>query len=165
MKIIFRLIAIGVLGVLGYWAWTVLHPSPEEIIRKNLLQVARSASFAANKGNIARLADAQKLGGFFASDANVTLDVPGAAQHTFEGRDEIVQAAFSVQKALSAVDIHFVGLVLALAPDKKSAEVELTAKINAPGEKSFFPQELKFLLKVIDGHWLITHVETVRVLK
>src|SRR5436190_24136740 len=103
MKIVIRLILAVAMLVLGIWLWTGLFPDPERIIRKRLTGVARSVSFAANEGNLARLASAQKLGSYFSPDVEIVFDAPGRGQHTLNGRDELMQAAMAVRSRASAL--------------------------------------------------------------
>jgi hypothetical protein len=53
---------------------------------------------------------------------------------------------------------------VALAADKQSATVDLTARARVGGEPDSYVQEMKFVLKKTDGHWLIVRVETVKTL-
>jgi hypothetical protein len=164
MKFLARIGVIVVLGGLGTWLWLVFHPAPEKMIRKRLMDVAQNASFTGKEGNIMQMAAAQKLADSFSSDAEIIVDVPNVQKINFEGRDGILQAAVRARTVVDSVKIEFLDLNVTLAPDKKTAEVELTAKIISPGERDFVPQELKFSMKESDGQWLITRVETVRVL-
>ena len=51
---------------------------------------------------------------------------------------------------------------MTMAPDRQSAVADLTAKAAVPGQKDFEVQEMKFVLKKINGEWLITRAETVK---
>jgi len=164
MKIIIRLVLSAAFIALGFWLWTVFFPSPEQIIRKQLANVARAVSFTANEGLLARAHNASKLAGYFSVDAQVSLDAPGHDSYTFNGRNEIMQAAAGARSAAGALAVEFLDVAVALAADKLSATVDLTAKAKIPGERDFYVQEVKFTLKKIDGDWLIVRVETVKTL-
>jgi hypothetical protein len=70
----------------------------------------------------------------------------------------------TIRTHLSSVSIEFLDIVIALAPNNQSAVANLTAKVRVPGEKDMIPQELKMMLKKVDGKWLIRKVETVKTL-
>jgi len=162
MNKLFRLILVVALLALGVWLWTVLCPGPERIIRKRLAQVARAASFGPNEGTLSRLANVAQLAGYFSADIEVKIEALGRGQHTFSGRDEITQAALAARSAAGALNVEFLDVGMTMAPDRQSAVADLTAKAAVPGQKDFEVQEMKFVLKKINGEWLITRAETVK---
>jgi hypothetical protein len=164
MKIVFRCLLIVALAALGVWLWLVLFPSPEKVIRKRLTELARTASFSANESDLARLVHAQHLAGFFATNIEVNLNVPGRVQHTLMGREEIAQAALAASKTVGGLKVKFPDVNVMVAPDKQSASVDLTVEAHVSGERDPVVQEMKFTLQKTDGEWLITRVETVRTL-
>ena len=108
--------------------------------------------------------NAEKLAGCFSPDAQVSFDAPERERRTISGHDEITQTALGVQNAIRYLKVEFLDANVSVSPDKLSATVDLTAKVNVAGEKDLFVQEMRFILKKIDGEWLITHVETLRTL-
>jgi hypothetical protein len=150
-----------VLGI-GLLAWRFFFPGPERVIRKRMDEIAKLASFQANEGPLARVANVQKLTSFFSGDVEVMLDVRGNQAQTFSGRATLLQAAMGVRTALSSLTVEFLDVNVAVDPDKMSAVVHLTAKGKVPGDMQV--QELKMILKKIDGDWLITRIETVKTL-
>jgi hypothetical protein len=164
MKTAFRFILLAALAALGVWLWFVLFPGPEAVIRQRLTKLARTASFTAGEGNLARLAAAQNLAGFFATNIEVDINVPGRIQHTLVGRDEIKQAALGARSTLSGLKVTFPDIDVAVAADKQSAVVDLTVQVNVAGEHDSIVQEMKFTLRKTDDGWLIERVETVRTL-
>jgi len=164
MKIVFRFILLAALVALGVWLWFVLFPSPERIIRQRLAELARAASFSSGESDLARLAAAQSLAGFFATNVDVDLDVPGRGQISLAGRDEIRQAVLGIGSRLSGLKIQFPDINITVAPDKQSAAADLTVEANAGGEADFIVQEMKFTFQQTGGEWLIVRIETVRTL-
>ena len=161
MKILFRLIWLAVVVAAGVWLWTVFFPGPEKVIRQRLAEIARLASFNSNENPLAALGGAQKLAGFCSPDLHVKLAAPVNAEHTFESREEIAQSVLAARAAFGgALKIEFVDVLVTLAPDKQSAEADLTARIQSGGDLNV--QEIKFTLKKVDGQWLVTRAETVR---
>ena len=159
----FRLVLVAALIALGLWGWRVLFPSPENVIRKRLGELAKSASFSSDQGLLATAWNASSLAEFFTLDVEITVDVPGS-QHTFTGRDELLQAAVSARKAVSNLTVKFPDIKVTLAPDRTSAVVYLTAQGKVSGEKDFFLQELRLRLTKVKRDWLIHRVETVKTL-
>ena len=164
MKTVFRFVLLAALVALGVWLWFVLFPSPEKIIHQRLTELARTASFSSGEGNLARLAAAQTLAGFCATNVEVDINVPGRVQHTLVGRDEIKEVALGVRTRLSGLKVTFPDINIAVAPDKQSAVVDLTIEANIAGEHEPIVQEMKFTFQKTDDGWLITRVETVRTL-
>lgn len=161
MKIIFRLVLLAVLVAAGVWLWTIFFPSPEKVIRRRLAEIARLASFNANENPLAALGRAQKLAGFCRPDLHVKLAAPASVEHTFESREEIAQTDLAARAAFGGtLKIEFVDVLVTLAPDKQSAEADLTARMQSSSDLNV--QEIKLTLKKVDGQWLVTRAETIR---
>jgi len=164
MKILLRIVLFAALAALGVWLWFVLFPGPEKVIRRRLTDLARTASFSPGESDLARLAGARNLAGFFSTNIEVNLDVPGRVQYHLMGRDEISEAAFAASKTVGGLKVKFPDVNVTVAPDKQSASVDLTVEAHVSGERDPIVQEMKFTLQKTDGQWLITRVETVRTL-
>ena len=163
-KCLWWVVGLALLAGLGYWGWRTWFPGPEEVIRKRLVEGARTASSPGNAGNFVKLAHAQKLTTFCTPDVEITVDIPGHAHQTISGTAELLQAAVAAQSYRGGVKIELYDILVTLAPDKNSAVAELTAKANVPSERDFYVQELKLMLKKVDGKWLIYRAETVKTL-
>jgi len=158
-----RLLLVGALVALGFWGWSVLHPSPEKVIRKRLLELAKAASFSSKEGVLAKAWNASSLGEFFTPDVEVTVDVPGI-QRTFSNRDELLQAAVGARSGGGSLSIEFPDIKVTVAPDENSAVVHLTARGKASGQSDAYVQELKLRLIKLKRDWLINQIETVKTL-
>jgi len=164
MKIIIRIVLFAALAVLGIWLWTVLFPSPEKVICRRLMELARTASFSANGSDLARLAAARSLAGFFSTNVEMNVDLPRFTQRSSLDRDEITQMALAASSRAGGLKVKFPDINVTVAPDKQSAVADLTVEANVSGEADPMVQEMKFTLHKIDGQWLIIRVETVRTL-
>jgi len=162
---VLRLGLLSAVSALAFWAWLVLFPSPERIIRNRLAHIARLVSFAPNEGPLAKLGNSQKLVGFCATDIEIAIDPPGRSTQTFKGRDELMQAIMGARTMLSALKVQFVDIRVALEEDKQSAVARLTAKVDLPGENVPEVQELKIIFQKVGRDWLITRAETVKTLR
>jgi len=155
------ILAIVVLAI-GFWLWTVLFPSPQRAIRKRLGALAKSASFARNESPVAVGYNAQKLAGFFTSDVEIKVDLPGRPGAILSGRDELVQAAIASRAVSGSLKVEFFDVEVIVASDKQSAEAKLTLRARISGDT--LVQELKLLLNKMEGDWRIKRLETVKTL-
>ena len=163
MKIIVRLALLAAVVAAGVWLWTIFFPGPEKIIRRELIEIARDASFSANESPLLGVAHAQKLAGFFTPDAAIKLDAPLNFQRTFESREDIAQFVLAARTSLGGgLKVEFVDVNVTLAPDKQSAVADLTARVKIGGNGDLNAQEIKFTFQKTDGQWLVTRVETIR---
>lgn len=163
MKILLRLLLLAAVAAAGLWVWIVFFPSPEKVIRQRLAEIARLASFTANENPLAALGRAQKLAGWCSPDLQVKLTAPANFDHAFENREEIAQFSLAARGAFGgSLKVEFVDVLVTLAPDKQSAEADLTARMQTAGSSDLNVQEIKFTLKKVDGQWLVTHAESLR---
>ncbi len=95
MKFLSRIIVLVIVAALTFWLWTVFFPSPEKIIRKQLLNMAGDVSFSQGQNNLIKLAHAQSVAGFFASNVVLALTLPGHVEQATLDRDEITQAVLA----------------------------------------------------------------------
>jgi len=160
----FRLLLVAGFGALAIWIWRVLFPSPEQVIRKRLGELAQAASFSSKEAPLASLANSATLASFFTDDVEFILDVPGHSQQKVSGRDQLLQAAIGARSAVGGLSVEFLDINVIVGPEKTSAVADLTAKGKVQGEPDLLVQELKLTLKKIQGHWLISRLETVKTL-
>ncbi|MGB7749158.1 MAG: hypothetical protein WBN75_17935 [Verrucomicrobiia bacterium] len=163
MKIVFRIVLLAALAALGVWLWTVLFPGPEKVIRKRLTELARTVSSSPSESDLARLATAHSVAGFFATTVELNMDLPELGQRTMD-REEITQAALMGRSRAGGLYVKFPDINITVAPDQQSAVVDLTVEANISGERDSIVREMKFTLQKTDGQWLITRIETVRTL-
>lgn len=149
---------------LGIWLWTVLHPSTETIIRSRLNALAKVLSFNSKSGVLGQAYDAQKAAEFFTTDVDVEVNLAGYEPISLHGRDEVLQIAMASRSRLTSLKIEFPDMNISIAADGQSAKVNLTGKGIIPGERDISAQEFNFLMKKVDGKWLIYQVETVKTL-
>jgi hypothetical protein len=162
MKIVFRFVLLAALAAAGVWLWTVLFPGPEKAVRHQLVKLAKDVSFSGSAGGWSRLAGAESVAGFFDTNVEVNINVPGHEQHTFTARAEITQAALVSRKEVSSLSVQFPDINVTVAPDKNSATADATAVVNIAGEPEAIVQELKITFVKSGDQWLIRKIETVR---
>lgn len=143
------------------WLWLFLFPSPEKVITRQFEKLAQSVSVRPGEGYLPRMLGAQKVGGFFSTNVELNVDVPGHQQHATMSRDDIVQAVMAANSA-GGLTVRFPDINVTVSADKQNAQADITVEARVPGEQDTMVQALRFTLRKIDGKWLITHVQTVR---
>jgi hypothetical protein len=162
MKIVSRLVLLGILITAGVWLWTPVFPSPEKVVRTRLAQVAAEASFNSGENPLVIAARSENLASRFSTNVEVNLNAPGFERLQFSGRADITQAAAGARTRLGSLKVEFPDVSVTVAPDRQSAVADVAVKVQAAGEKDFIVQEVKFTFQKIGGDWLITRVESVR---
>ena len=164
MKIILRLLLLALVCGLGFWLWGVLFPSPRKIALKKVNEIAAITTIKANDSNLARAGRAARLANLFAPNAQIVLHIQDLASRSLSGRNEIQQAALAGFSRGKSLKVQFFDITTTVGPNKQMVEVLCTAQVNVGSSKNFEVQELRFTFKKLDGHWLITRVETVKTL-
>lgn len=164
MRIAIRLVLLVALAALGFWGWTVLFPSAEQVILKKMASLSATATFNASDSNINRAAKAAALVGYFNNEAEIIVDVTGMGSHTLGSKDEIREAAYGGFAALPGLKVSFLDTTVRVGADQQTAEVSCTVRIFVGESKEYGVQEMRFKFKKTDGNWLITRVETVKTL-
>jgi SnoaL-like domain len=162
MRIVSRVIVLVALAAVGVWLWTIFFPSPEKIIRKQMVKLAQDVSFSQDENNLIKIAEAQNVPGFFSSNVEVNITIPGHEQQSMTGRDEIRTAALASRQAATDLDVKFPDVNVTVAPDRNSATADVTMDATISGEHDAIIQELNITFQKTDGQWLISRVETVQ---
>ena len=160
----FRVILVLALIAAGVLAWRVLFPSPRNVIRSRLRNLAETVSFEAGQGMIPKALKARQLADYFTPDLKTVANIRGYGTCAWDGRDELIQNAALKMQQLGALKVEFKDINITLETGNQSAVANLTAAATVPGERDFFVQEFNFKLRKIGGHWLICQVETVNTL-
>jgi hypothetical protein len=157
-RVILLALALGVV----WFAWRWFFPSPQQIIRKQLDELAKAASFGPNESPATLLEKMTFLTNCISSDVVVSIELRGGTAGTYAGRDLLLAAAEGARAAIGYLRVDFVDVTVDVNPDKTSAVANLTAKGKVLGDLQV--QELKFVLQKIDKRWWITRIETVKTL-
>jgi hypothetical protein len=159
------LILMAVAVALGTWLWGFFFPNPEKIIRARLREISERASFPANQAPFAALSDVQRLCAMVSPDVTIQVNAPGAGHHSIQGREDLRQGAIGWRASVNGAKVEFPDIAVTVAPDKQSAEVLLTLKARVPTEPDSIYEEMKVAFRKLDGNWLVTRAETVRMLR
>lgn len=161
MKTALRLVLLAALVAAGVWAWRVLFPSPETVVRKRLAQVAAEASFSSSENPLLIAARWEALANRFSTNVEFYINVPDYGRQGITGRDEIPQVGAGVRSQWSSLKLEFPDVSVTMSPDKQSAVADVAVKVQAGQQKDFEVQEVKFTFQLVGGDWLITRVQTV----
>ena len=154
----------GFLVVLGGWGWQYVFPKPEVVIRKRMLELARTVSFQAGDGNLSKLSSAQKITTFFTMDADIVVDGPGRSQYRINGHSDLLEAAIASRRAADSLLVEFLDISVELGASANDAAVSMTIKGRVSGDRDYFVQEVRVFIDKLEGKWLIKRIETVKVL-
>jgi len=157
------LLALVIAGAI--WLWQALFPSPEKVIRRRLVEVAKLASYGPNEAPFAKLSNTQQLLAHFANSVEINIEVPGRSLHRVTGTEELRQALMTVRSQITSMAVEFLDIGVRLAPDATSAAVATTVRARIAGEKDAIIQEMKFSFSRGEGDWLINRIETVNTLR
>jgi hypothetical protein len=164
-KLVTRLIWAAALIALGYWAWTAAFPNPRKEVRRRLNKLAQIASFPADESPLAKLANLQKLAGFFTEQVVVNVSAIGEGTRLFSNRDELMQAAQAARLSVNGFRAKFADPNIELTHGNEEAIVDVAFTADIGGEKDSLVEELKIEMKKTGGDWLINRVESVDTLK
>ena len=159
------LLLLAVALVVGVWLWGRFFPNPEKVIRARLREISERASFPANQAPFAAFSDVQRLCALVSPDVTIQVNAPGAGPRSIEGREDLRQALGIWRSMVNGAKVEFPDIAVTVAPDKQSAEVMLTVKARVPTEPDSIYEEMKVAFRKLDGNWLLTHAETVRMLR
>jgi hypothetical protein len=162
MKLAVRLLILAGLAALGYWGWRAAFPDPRKVVWHRLEQLAQITSFPPNEGQIAKLANVQKLAGYFADQVTVNVEVQGVEKAEFSNREDLIQAMQTGRMAAGSVKAKFLGPKIEMTPGDQEAIVGVALTVDINGEQNTVVVDLKIGMKKIGGDWLITRVESVQ---
>ena len=160
-----RAFLLACLAGLGIWAWTLLFPNPEKIIRKRLAKLGQLASVNSKESPLSQAVISKRLGTFFSSDIEVAVDVEGGEVYTFHGRAEFMQAVTLARSYVNGLEVQLIDPQVNVAPDRQSAVVELGVLAKIGAEKDVDFRALRLTFQKIEGDWLITRAETIKMPK
>jgi hypothetical protein len=157
-----RALLLACLIALGIWVWTVLFPNPEKIIRRRLAKLEQLASVSAKESPFKQAVISKRLGTFFSSDIEVAVNAEDGEVYTFHGRPEFMQAVTLARSYVNGLELQLIDPQVNVAPDRQSAAVELgvLAKVGAQKDVDF--RALRLTFQKIEGDWVITRAETIK---
>jgi len=142
----------------GAWAvWHFFFPPPEKVIRQRLEKLAAALSESPG-GNIARVANASRIGSFFHPEIQIHVDGFGRGAVEVRGRGELEQAALAARQNFSGILIELYNISAALGDSPTNAAAQATALVRFNGNVDPAVQDLRFGFEKSGRQWLIRSV-------
>ena len=161
LRTIITLLAIGAIGF-GIYYW--LFPPPEKVIRKRLTKLSEAIS-ARPQGNIATVANVNRIGSFFHSNVSISVEGYGADLGSVQGRGELQQTALAARQRVGSISVEFYNINITVAPSKTNATVTATAIIKLNDDANANVQEVQLTFEKLDRDWLIRSAAPAKSLK
>ena len=84
-----RLALLILLAALGVWIWNYFFPGPEKVIRRELIELARLATYSSKVGDVDKMLNAKKMANLCTPDVELAIDASGYRQR-LSNRDELL---------------------------------------------------------------------------
>ena len=165
MNKLLRLSLAGLALVAGFWLYQRLFPRDEDVIRRELQQLAATASVRPGDSTLIRLGGSNKLVQSVTADVVLNLSDTGTYFSSIQGRDQLRETLMAARASVQQVEIEFVDVTVGVAPDRLSANALLTVIVHLNGERNSNVMEVRMDLSKVEGDWLISRVETVKPLR
>jgi hypothetical protein len=151
-SVVFVLLVAGI--AYRYW------PSDERHVRRHLIQLAEALSVPGVETEVARLTRVAVLREFFAPDVVVVVD----GREIVSG-DVLIATIVTSPPPPGGFSVEFVDETIALAPDRVTAHITLTARVLsrdlATGQALVDARDLTVAMTKAGGDWVIARAETV----
>ena len=149
-----------VIAATGWWAYTILFPSPEKQIQETLQRLAAKASFSPDEKALARLGAMNAVPSFFHSNAVLRVSSQ-AYSGSLEGRAEIRDAIASSRAGARSLDIRLTDPQITLS-SATEAELVVTATVILDAAPNPSLQILRMKMLRSGRRWLIHSVEPIQ---
>lgn len=161
MKIAKPAIQLLLLGVIAFTIWYYFFPPPERVIRKNLSKLAEKVS-ARPQGNIATVANASSIAGYFHPRVELNLQGFGRGVEVISSRLEVQRMALAARQNVGWIEVKFNNVHVQVAEDKQTAAVNLTAVVRIEGQEQPLVQDVKVLFEKLERDWLIRSIQPIQ---
>jgi hypothetical protein len=154
LKSIRPIVTVLAVAAIAFGIYYFLFPPPEKVIRRRIARLAEAIS-AQPKGNIATVANVNRIGSFFHPNVSITVEGFGAEFGSIQGRGELQQLALSARQRVGAVSVEFFNIQVQPGPEKTNATASATALIKIGNENNPATQEIQFQFEKLGRDWLI----------
>jgi hypothetical protein len=151
------IILLAFAAALVFAAYSLLFPPAEKVIKKRLQKLAAAVSANPN-GNIARVANVNRIGGFFHPNVKVSLQGFGREVSAIDGRGELEQMAMAARQNVGRISAQFYNLEVQLGTSPELAVATMTALVKINDQSDPVVQDLRLEMEKLDGAWLIRSV-------
>jgi hypothetical protein len=161
LRTIITLVALGAIAF-GLYYW--LFPPPEKVIRKRLAKLSEAVS-ARPQGNIATVANVNRIGSFFHPNVSIGVEGYGADLGSVQGRSELQQAALAARQRVGSISVEFYNINITVGPSETNANATATAIIKLNDDANANVQEVQLAFEKVDRDWLIRSASPSKSLK
>jgi len=151
LKPIITLLAIG---AIAFGIYYLFFPPAEKVIRKRLGKLAAAIS-TRPQGNIATIANVNKIGSYFHPNVSITIEGFGREFGSVQGRGELQQMALAARQRVGSVTVEFYNINIQVGSEKTNATASATALVKVGEETNPAVQELNFQFEKFQREWLI----------
>jgi len=137
------------------WSWRVIFPGDEALIRRQLLQLARTTSFGPDEAPLTRMANAAKVANFFAVDTDLDFDIWNYGRVKISSRDEVRQAATGARQLVTALTVNVSDVEIIGKPTGDTAIARFTLSASTGPGTDRPSQQMEFEFRKAGGTWLI----------
>jgi hypothetical protein len=148
------IITLFALAAIAFGIYYLFFPPAEKVIRKRLGKLATAIS-TRPQGNIATIANVNKIGSFFHPNVSITVEGFGREFGSVQGRGELQQTALAARQRVGAVSVELYNIKVQVGPGETNATASATALVKVGDETNPAVQELIFQFEKYERDWLI----------
>jgi hypothetical protein len=141
LRPIVTLIAVA---AIAYGLFYFFFPPADKVIRKRISKLSEAIS-ARPQGNIATVANVNRIGSFFHPNVSVRVEGFGADVRSVDGRGELTRIAMAARQHNVAVQVE----------GKTNATVSATALVRISDDNNPTPQQVQLQFEKVGRDWLI----------
>ena len=154
MKAARPIVTLIALGAILLGVYYFLFPPPEKVIRKRISKLAQAIS-AKPQGNMATIANINRIGSFFHSNVSITVEGFGTDFTSIHGRGELQQMALAARQRIGSLSVEFYNVEVIVAPDKTTAKATATILVKLNGDNNPITQDVRIEFEKDGRNWLI----------
>ncbi|MGZ8899121.1 MAG: hypothetical protein ACXW3Z_03420 [Limisphaerales bacterium] len=153
MKSVRTLITVLAVGAMAFGIYYFLFPPAEKVIRKRLTRLAEAIS-SRPQGNIATMANVNRIGSFFHPNVSITVEGFGTELASVQGRGELTQVALAARQRPGGISVEFYNVEINVS-GKTNATATATAMIKLNDDPNANVQDVQLAFEKYDRDWLI----------
>lgn len=154
MKAVRPIVSFLALAAIAFGIYYFLFPPPEKVIRSRIQKLAEAIS-SKPSGNIAMVANVNRISSFFHPNVTITVEGFGVEFTSINGRGELQQVALTARQRLGGISVEFYNIDVIVGPDEASATATATALIKIGGDNNPITQDVRLTFEKDGRDWLI----------
>lgn len=154
MKSIRPIINLIAIAAIAFGLYYFLFPPPDKVIRKRISKLGQTIS-ARPEGNIATVANVNRIGSFFHPNVSITVEGFGTEFASVQGRGELQQMAMAARQQVGVVSVEFFNIQVNVGPGKTNASAIATVLVKLSNDNNPITQEIQLQFERAGRDWLI----------